>query len=613
MNERITTAAAGMAAEDETAQPSDGNEKKITDKDKTAGYRLLAYTRGARDDYSEFLGHSVHFALRDDSCERIAPLYHYYGKLYAKCGFNSENGIVSKGVRDIEIYRIDGEYVITAGEIVRERAGNGSFPWHDTGSFVRWTTGDFIAFSEPEVTKERWTDSERAEKECASSVSCAEDRGEGSGPESVESAVSIPVSEKIGERLLHASRSIAFESAALPDAVTVSTREELENIAVAVTYTDGSVHRKHVNWDLNGIDFTKPGRYTVSGRVAVRHFRFPVENRPWADPVITWYKGKYYFIATNDADGNTSFEIREADTPEALFAAGVRRRVILSAETTVYKNTFWAPEFHIVGGKMRIFCALTIGTGFDPQCHVMTLRDGGDMLNPSDWSSPVRCVMPDGRNLNENPLGDGKNGITLDMNCFEAGGRSYAVWSYRTWTGTDSGSMLMIAEIDPAMPWKLLTYPRLLTRPVYGWENNNGTDNNEGPYALVTGGRVYLTYSGGDARGQTYVVGILTADAEDDLCDVSNWKIPDAPALASNSVPGEYGCGHNAFFVDEYGDTYITYHGVTAPGSRAIGPGIRRVHFAADGTPVLDMSNEQDLPQGKEDVRLTVNVEPFFP
>ena len=139
-------------------------------------------------------------------------------------------------------------------------------------------------------------------------------------------------------------------------------------------------------------------------------------------------------------------------------------------------------------------------------------------------------------------------------------------------------------------------------------EDNNGTDNNEGPYALVTDKKVYLAYSGGDARGQTYVVGLLSANVNDDLCDISNWDIPGAPALASNFVPGQYGCGHNAFFRDEFGDVYITYHGVTSPESRAIVPGVRRVHFSKDGAPILYMSNAQDLPDDKKSVTLTVIV-----
>lgn len=564
---------------------------------------IIAYTRNPSVDYSEFLGHSVHFAVTTDSGKHIETLYHNYGKLFAKCEFSEENGIVSMGAKDIEIIRVGDEYIITAKEIKRTNLGNGDFPQRETGNFVRWTTKDFVKFSEPEVTKSRYTGKEESKNDGVSVALSSESL------DFAESAVSIPISAEIAETLIKNNVTVEFESVEVPKSVTVSSREELESVTAAVTYTDGSVHNKHIDWDMSGVDFAKPGKYTVSGKISVRRFPFPVENHPWGDPVITYYNGKYYWIATNDANGDTSFEIREADTPEALFEEGVRRQVILSADTTVFKNTFWAPEFHIVGGKMRIFCALTTGTGFDPQCYVMTLDDGGDMLNPDDWSIPRRCVMPDGRNLGENPLGDGKNGITLDMNCFDAGSKSYVVWSFRTWAGTDNGSMLMIAETDPDKPWMLKTYPQLLTRPVYGWENNNATDNNEGPYALVTKDKVYLAYSGGDARGQTYVVGVLTANVGDDLCDVSNWDIPSAPALASNFVEGEYGCGHNAFFTDEFGDTYITYHGVNAPDSRAIGPGIRRVHFGADGSPILCMSNEQDFPSDKEDVKITVVVE----
>lgn len=566
-------------------------------------YLIIAYTRNVKEDYSEFLGHSIHFAVSTDSGKTVIPLYHNYGRLFPKCGFSDENGIISMGVREIEIDKIKDEYIITAKEIRRTAHGNGEFSVNETGSFVRWMTKNFIAFSEPVVTKDRCTNREEQIKDCTSTAFGSEDM------DYAEGGVSIPVTEETAAALIKNNITVEFAETLLPKAVTVSSRKELEKVTAKIKYTDGSVHEKRVHWKTDGIDFSKPGSYAVEGKIAARHFDFPVEDHPWGDPVITYYRGGYYWIATNDADGDTSFEIREAKTPEALFDKNVRRNVILSAETSVYKSTFWAPEFHIVGGKMRIFCALTVGTGFAPQCYIMTLKDGGDMLDPDDWSAPERCVMPDGRNLCENPLDDGKNGITLDMTCFEAGRKSYAVWSYRTWTGTDSGSMLMIAENNPDKPWEMLTFPQLLSRPVYGWENNNGTDNNEGPFALVTGEKVYLAYSGGDARGQSYVVGVLTANVGDDLCDVSNWEIPSAPSLASNLVAGEYGCGHNAFFTDEYGDVYITYHGVDAPWSSAIRPGIRRVHFAAAGTPILHMSNEQDLPESERNVRIVVAIE----
>lgn len=564
---------------------------------------IVAYTRNEGEGYSSFLARSVHFAITTDSGKTFETLYNNYGKLFAKCNFNEENGIVSMGAHDIEIYRLGDEYIITAKETKRTKLADGNYPERDTGMFVRWTTKDFITFSEPEVCKSRLTRSE--EKKCnETSVAISPE-----GIDYSEKAVSISISEEMASKLVHNNITVEFESVDLPKSVTVSSKEELEKVTATVTYTDGSTHEKHIKWDLDGIDFTKAGKHIVKGEIVVRRFPFPVENHPWADPVITYYNGKYYFIATNDANGNTSFEIREADTPEALFEPGVRRAVILDSETSVFKSTFWAPEFHVVGGQLRIFCALSI-EGFDPQCYIMTLADGGDVLNKDDWSVPTRVVMPDERYLGVNPLGDNKNGITLDMTYFEAGGKSYAVWSYRTWAGTDSGSMLMIAQMDPDNPRKLLTYPTLLTRPYYGWEHNSGTDNNEGPYAIVTDEKVYLAYSGGDARGHMYAVGMLTANVGDDLLDISNWETSSAPVLASNFVEGEYGPGHNAFFTDEYGDTYITYHGNNTIQRTGIIPGIRRVHFLSDGTPLLYMTSEQDLPESKAEVKITVTVEP---
>lgn len=565
-------------------------------------YCIAAYTRNPSAEYSAFLAQSVHFAVSVDAGNSFVPLYHNYGKLFAKCDFNEENGIVSKGVHDIAVYKIDGGYIITGRELRRTNLGNGNFTESDTGKYVRWTTNDFAAFSGPEIRDTMLTEEEQAKcDETAAAIA--------GGVLDYSDAVSISISREIAEKLIQNNKTVECKSVELPETVTIHNKEELENVTATVRYTDGSTHNKHIKWNLDGIDFTKAGEYTVKGEIIVRHFPFPVEEHPWADPVITYYNGKYYFIATDDADGNKTFKVREADTPEKLFTADARRSVILSAADGVFEGTFWAPEFHITGGKMRIFCALSKKV-FDPQCHVMTLKDGGDILNPDDWSAPQRCIMPDGRYLNINPLGDGKNGITLDMTYLETNGKSYVVWSYRTWEGTDSGSMLMVAEVDPDEPWKLLTYPQLLTRPVYGWEHIEGTDNNEGPYAIVTRDKVYLAYSGGDARGHTYVIGLLTANAGDDLCNPASWEASLAPALASDFVKGEYGCGHNAFFTDEYGDLYITYHGCKTRVRNGIRPGIRRVHFTMDGTPLLFMTNEQDLPESQRNVSITINVKP---
>lgn len=169
--------------------------------------------------------------------------------------------------------------------------------------------------------------------------------------------------------------------------------------------------------------------------------------------------------------------------------------------------------------------------------------------------------------------------------------------------------MILLATVDPDMPYRITSEPILLTRPRFGWENVDITDNNEGPNAIVTDDKVYLSYSAGSAGGNTYAVGMLTANIGDDLLNPESWTKSLVPWLASDFVEGQYGPGHNSFFVDEYGDTYIAYHShVTLTDPNRV-DGIRRVHFAKNGDPVLDMSYEQDIPTEEQSVKITVIVE----
>lgn len=566
--------------------------------------RIGAYTRNSSPAYSVFLGESVHLALSIDGGETYQPLNMEYGVLFPKCRYNEENGIISAGVKDIELAKVGERYIITGKEIIRHQVKNGifmaSFESEETGCFIRWETEDFLSFSQPERVETRLPEGAEVTEAGAELKSDSLDIRSQDG-------VSIAISEETAQMLMLEDTEIKCRKVCVPKNITAKCPGCIENVAAKVVYTDGSSHTKRIKWDTSAVDFTKPGCYTVQGEIQRRRFPFPVEKRAWGDPIITFYQGQYYFIGTDDWGGNKMFEIRTAPTPEALFAEDVKKSVLLDAEHSEFDFTFWAPEFHIAGGKMRIFCTLGKGA-FDPQSHIMTLKDGGDMMNPDDWSEPKRCVMPDGRFLSINPLGDGKNGITLDMTYFEVKGRGYAAWSFRTWAGTDSGSMIMFAEVDPAEPCQLITYPTLMTRPELGWENIDGTDNNEGPHPIVTEDRIYLAYSGGNAAGDSYVIGMMTADTNADLTDMSVWEKSMKPVLASDFVKGELGCGHNGFFTDEFGDTYITYHGHKTLGNSDRIDGIRRVQFKADGTPHLFLNEEQDLPAGMEKVSMTVTV-----
>ncbi|NLV63945.1 MAG: glycosyl hydrolase, partial [Clostridiaceae bacterium] len=154
-----------------------------------------------------------------------------------------------------------------------------------------------------------------------------------------------------------------------------------------------------------------------------------------------------------------------------------------------------------MGDELYILFAVG-GKVWGPQSHIMKLKKNGSIIDPDSWEEPIRVMKMDGTYL-------AAEGITLDMTYFEACNKAYLVWSYRLHIGTpkDSGSMLYIATIDKKEPWRLTSEPVLLSRPLYGWENNEHTINNEGPYTIVTEDKVYITYSGGAAGGYSYVLG----------------------------------------------------------------------------------------------------------
>ncbi|MBR6771445.1 MAG: glycosyl hydrolase, partial [Lachnospiraceae bacterium] len=84
------------------------------------------------------------------------------------------------------------------------------------------------------------------------------------------------------------------------------------------------------------------------------------------------------------------------------------------------------------------------------------------------------------------------------------------------------------------------------------------------------------------------------------LLDINTWTKSITPVLTYYSVKGEYGPGHNSFFVNDDGELMIAYHGETDIKEHLRCDGIRRVHFRADGRPDFELSNEQDL---KEEYR----------
>lgn len=510
--------------------------------------------------YPGGLAHSVHLAYSRNGIDYL-PLNKNYGILFEQGDISPQNLIMPRGVREPKLFRMeDGEYGVCGIRTLEDGTPDAAYE----GKLVWWTTRDLIRFERMGIVP-------------AEELACR------------ELADTIEVEAGVGERAVTYWTPLENTGLVLPERIEVSSEAELDAVCAEALYSDGSRAVKKLHWNKAGIDFTRPGVYEAQAMVGSNPLVFPLA-KGYGDPVLLRWEDKWYFVATNDNLDDIGIYVRQGDTVEDLFREDVTEHLILPLDKGRHLiQTFWAPEFHLIGGELYILFAVS-PEKWGPQCHMMKLKKGCSIIREDSWEDPVRVVKADGTPLAE-------DAITLDMTFIPAESGSYVVWSYREHIGTpmDTGSMLYIATIDEHKPWQLTGEPVLLTRPLYGWENVEGTINNEGPYALIRDHRVYLTYSGGSANAYSYALGLLTADTRDNLLLPASWRKSHTPVLTYYSVAGEYGPGHNSFYENDDGEWMIAYHGETDIREHLRCDGIRRVHFRLDGRPDFELSHQQDL------------------
>lgn len=533
---------------------------------------IKVYTREPVDKrtYPTALAHSIHFAVSLDG-KNYTPLNNNYGILYTEAGIGEQNNILERGARNPKIYydgcklRVFADYIDAQGNEI-----DPEYCW-------LWVSVDDFAsvYFSQEVKKSDW----QTDIDTASDV--------------------LAIEASRLEVLVNSFEPVHFVSSLLVYDEEVTSLADLDKITAECYYSDGSCDIKPIKWNLENLP--EKGLFEVTGEIVRPSFPEPCISG-FADPIVYKWEGKWYFLATNDNTGDIGLYASCADTPEELFAEGNYPTCILPYdEARGFYQTFWAPEFHEIGGELYILFAVG-NKQWAPQSHMMKLKKGGNILNPDDWCDPVRVRKANGENLVEGE-------ITLDMTYFEAGGRHYVAWSQRSFNPVDSGSMIYIGEIDPTNPYQLISEPTLLTRPLYGWENQSGTVNNEGPYPLKVDGKIYLVYSGGAAGGFSYSLGYLEANEKHDLLDDTCWTKAMTPVLTSYNLDTCEGPGHNGFFVGDDGKLMITYHGQRVGEDGRRNTYIHRVHFGADGRLIFNMSPDRDLPDDKKTVSIVVNIE----
>ena len=589
---------------------------------------LLSYTRKEIDSvfYDARLAFSLHLAVSKDGKNFVA-LNHNSGVLFAKASENddgslnpktlgfpiflSKNDLQELGIvsfddgKSVSYNEIDKSYAVAA--ILLGPDGQDFQEKNNEKDAVLFFTDDFVHYSES--LKIRFEDYEKIKKNAFLQMEKLEPENFKYKVEQLQNVVSkiegalpcnvIQISEKKYEYLCKKLGERKNVEIRLPENIKVTSKKDLQMVRAEAVYSDGTVASKKIIWDFDRIDFSQKGKQKIYGEIYCPHFPFPIASDR-ADPDVFKWKGKYYFIATNDADQNHTLYMRQADSIEEI--ANASESLILDSST--YKNIgglLWAPEFHEINGKLFIFFAATPGEFFWEESHVMCLKEGGNPMNRNDWSEPKRICRMDGSELCE----AGKV-ITLDMTCFLWQDEYYVIWSQRQFVPVDLGAWLYIAKLDENEPWKLKSEPVLLSKPEFGWANNH-TFVDEGPFALIRGDKLFVTFSSA-AVDTSYVVGLLQIEKGKNPLERENWKKTGYPLLSSRNIKGEFGTGHNAYVIDEDGVVWNTYH--ARPGTQAPrSSGIRRVHFDVDGEPVLDLTEENDVLKEFRKVEIEVEIQ----
>ncbi|MCI8308337.1 MAG: family 43 glycosylhydrolase [Lachnospiraceae bacterium] len=393
---------------------------------------------------------------------------------------------------------------------------------------------------------------------------------------------------------------------------------DLSNVRVTANYSDGSKAVKKVIWnedERKQVDFGKEGVYEVTGSVCQLADKISdAGNYPFiaarADPNVVKFNGKYYFIATNES-GNVNLYIRESDSVAGLNEAKeylVYDEAKGAEGNIISKSNHWAPELHVIDGELYMFFSTNVGDGWDVQSAIMKLKSGGNPTEYGDWEAPRRYLDKNGKNLNTF-----YGGITLDMTHFSYNDRHYVVWSQRNFGKNAGTADLWIGETTAENPGQLISEPVMIVACEYSWERNH-QNVTEGPNVIITGNKLYLTYSGG-ATDETYCVGMTQIDLSQDVdfLNADSWRKTNYPLLTGLSSQGDakyHGPGHNSYVTDEDGDLVNVFHARPGDGNAfARDAFLRRVHFGADGEPVLDMEEQSEILPENKTVKMIVTVQ----
>ncbi|SHJ05797.1 Beta-xylosidase, GH43 family [Tessaracoccus bendigoensis DSM 12906] len=416
--------------------------------------------------------------------------------------------------------------------------------------------------------------------------------------------------------------------------VTIQAGESLDLPGKAtLDYSDGSTKQLGVTWDTSTVDATRPGTYTVTGTVNQPTYGdadgilVPERADPWVfrDDTRTgsteyYFTGSYPTTQQVPGVGYDRVVLRRSDTINGLTTA--KEEVLLWSRNAASPDTsngskvasgayryFWAPEFHKINGDWYILFTSSRSTNvWDIRPAIMRCDGDLDPMVASNWEELGYMKAAAGDTA-------AFANFSLDMTYFENGGKHYMIWAEKP-----GSSDLRMAEIDPSNPQQLISRSILLSTPNYAWERTSSQVINEGPAVIKSDNEVFVFFSASEVN-ETYAIGMLRAPTDGDLMDPATWRKTGFPLLTSDDFGGaQEGPGHNSFTLDADGNPVIVYHARPAKSEWAPGADgglndpsrharVKTVHFAADGSAVLNQTREEELAPSNRTVTLTVTVE----
>jgi len=624
--------------------------------------QLVAYHRtptSEQEANNADIAYSMHLALA--ASDGWAPLNENYGIFFPRTSAplpaNGPSSALIRSLKDPAVFDLpDGGYGIVATRIARGGGSDGS----QADSVLVATSDDLRSYEEigllrldeaggvnrpsavydsaDDVYRVSWTTDSGADRHQSFADLVAavggEDRGESATGRvtgtvfatdldiaDYASGVEVTVPQTAAEGLQQRFGRISNTGYAAFDDVSVATGANLSQAdlpgTVELDYSDGSTRELPLNeWDLSGVDTETPGTYEASTTVKRADYPTPFADEradPSAYKYVTGDETRYLMIATNDPNldnvhqgGSAFMPLRSADTLAGLAddAEPAEVHLLDRGDADAHGNTmtgcFWAPELHEIDGRLSILFMPCYGNSPDymsGRASIMQLEQDEhgvdlDPMVPDNWSSPEHVTRADGADLNA------VSGISLDMTYFtDSEGQAYYAWQQvcATW----------IATVDPSDPTRITSEPTMIIEPEYAWDNVCA----EGPNVHARDGNLLMIYSGSSV-GNTYTTGLATAEASGtDLTDPASWQKLNYPVQKSGQYDGEWqlGTGHGMWSEDEDGNLIYVFHARTDHnGLTGRDMFVRRVHFDAEGMPVMDMERQEEL--AEETVTIAVEV-----